>query len=316
MIEAIRQYYETLFSEAYDRSTILIELLLIGAIVYTILRFLHGTRGARLLRGLVVLLIIGFLGLRVLAARFEWDRISVLYQSFAWTVFLTVLVIFQPELRRGLMRLGETWWMRALTKDIDHTITVIANAAALMSKSKIGAIIAIEREVPLRSLAENGVRLDARLSVDLLHTIFWPNSMLHDMGVIVSRDRIMAAGVQFPLAEAGTLDRRLGSRHRAAVGLSLESDAIVVVVSEGTGTISIAEHGRLTRGIPPEALADVLRERILGKKGAAREPQPQPQPPAAAEHETQQTACEPGADVARAGTPPAPAGVSRAEAPP
>lgn len=270
MIDAIRQYYETLFSDAYDRGTILIELLLIGTIVYAILRFLHGTRGARLLRGLVVLLIVGFLAVRVLAVRFEWDRISMLYQSFAWTVFLTVLVVFQPELRRGLIRVGETRWFRGLTKDIDHSITVLANAATLMSKSKIGAIIAIERDVPLGALAENGVRLDARLSVDLLHTIFWPNSMLHDMGVIVQQDRIVAAGVQFPLAEAGTLDRRLGSRHRAAVGLTAEYDAVVLVVSEETGTISIAERGQLSRGIAPEALAGVLRERLLGSE-AARE---------------------------------------------
>lgn len=303
MIDAIRLYYETLCSDAYDRSAILIELLLIGAVVYTALRFLHGTRGARLVRGLVVLLIIGFLAVRVLAVRFEWDRISMLYQSFAWTVFLTVLVVFQPELRRGLMRVGETGWFRGLTKDLDHSITVIANATTLMSKSKIGAIIAIERDVPLRALAENGVRLDARLSVDLLHTIFWPNSMLHDMGVIVQQDRLVAAGVQFPLAEAGTLDRRLGSRHRAAVGLSTESDAVVVVVSEETGTISIAERGHLSRGIAPEALAGALRERLLGTRPGVRTSKSEPLPVAV--HEANQTAHEIDARV----TPPIPRAV-------
>ncbi len=272
MIDAIRAYFESLFSGAYDRGTILVEFLLIGAVVYSVLRFLHGTRGARLFRGLVVMMITGFLAIRVLAVRFDWERISVLYQSFAWAVLLTVLVVFQPELRRGLMKVGETRWFRRYSREIDHSITVIANAAAVLSKSKIGAIIAIEREVPLGHLAENGVDLDARLSVDLLHTIFWPNSALHDMGVIVQRDRIVAAGVQFPLAEAGTLDRRFGSRHRAAVGLSSESDALVVVVSEETGTISLAEHGVLSQGISPAELAQVLRERLLGER--ARPPEP------------------------------------------
>jgi len=271
MLEAIRQYIQTLRSDAYNPATIVVELLLIGTVVYTVLRFLHGTRGARLLQGLIVLLILGFLAVKVLAARFEWDRIQVLYQSFAWTVFLTTLVVFQPELRRGLTRLGETRLFRRWTTSVDETVTPIATAAALLSKSKIGALIAIERDVPLGALAENGVQLDARLSVDLLHTIFWPNSMLHDMGVIVQQGRIAAAGVQFPLIEAGTLDRTLGSRHRAAVGLSAESDALVVVVSEETGAISVADRGRLIRGVSPEDLPRVLRDRLVPRRSRRRE---------------------------------------------
>jgi len=180
-------------------------------------------------------------------------------------------VVFQPELRRGLTRLGETRLFRRWTTSVDETVTPIATAAALLSKSKIGALIAIERDVPLGALAENGVQLDARLSVDLLHTIFWPNSMLHDMGVIVQQGRIAAAGVQFPLIEAGTLDRTLGSRHRAAVGLSAESDALVVVVSEETGAISVADRGRLIRGVSPEDLPRVLRDRLVPRRSRRRE---------------------------------------------
>lgn len=266
MFDALRYYLETLFSEAYDRTTIGIEFLLIGLVVYTVLQFLHGTRGARLLKGLIVLLIIGFFAVNVLAVRYEWDRISVLYESFALGVWLTVLVVFQPELRRGLTRLGEASWFQQWNEDVEQVVAPIAGAVTALSKSKIGAIIAIEREVPLGSYAENGVQMDAKLSVDLLHTIFWPNSMLHDMGVVVQQNRITAAGVQFPLAEAGTLDRRLGSRHRAAVGLSGETDALVVVVSEETGTISIADRGRLIRGVLPEAMPRVLRERLLRRR--------------------------------------------------
>jgi len=271
MFEAIQQYLQTLRSGAYNPVTIAIEMLLIGSVVYTVLRFLRGTRGARLLQGLIVLLIVGFVAVKVLAARFEWDRIQVLYQSFAWTVFLTTLVVFQPELRRGLTRLGETRLFRRWSANVDETVTPIAAAATLLSKSKIGAVIAIERDVPLGALAENGVQLDAKLSVDLLHTIFWPNSMLHDMGVVVQQGRLSAAGVQFPLIEAGTLDRTLGSRHRAAVGLSAESDALVVVVSEETGAISVADRGRLIRGVSPEDLPRVLRDRMVPRQARRRE---------------------------------------------
>ncbi len=295
MVDSIKAYFQSLLSDAYDRSTILVELFLIGVVVYVVLRFLHGTRGARLLRGLVVMLITGFLAIRVLAVRFDWARISILYQYFAWTVFLTILVVFQPELRRGLMRVGETGWLRRFSRRLDHSVGVIANAAVALSKSKIGALIAIEREVPLGSLAENGVRLDAELSVDLLHTIFWPNSALHDMGVVVSQGRILAARVQFPLAEAGTLDRRLGSRHRAAVGLSADSDALVIVVSEETGTISIAERAVLTQGIAPDALAQVLRERLLGAplRAAETAPPAAERTPASAAREETRAPAEP-----------------------
>jgi hypothetical protein len=132
------------------------------------------------------------------------------------------------------------------------------------AKRKIGALIAIEREVGLGAVAENGVRLNAELTSTLLDTIFWPNSPLHDLGVIVSGGRIMYAGVQFPLAEPGDIERKLGSRHRAAVGMSQESDAVVLVVSEETGDVSVAESGKLIRKLTPDALRDLLFELLGG----------------------------------------------------
>jgi diadenylate cyclase len=285
MFDAVKLYLQTLRSaEAYGWSTILIEFLLIGAVVYSVLRFLQGTRGARLLKGLIVLLFAGFFAVNVLAVRFGWDRISVLYDTFAWAVLLTILVVFQPELRRGLMRLGEGRWLRRWARDVERIVTPLTHAVEMLSKSKIGAIIAVERDVPLGALTDNGVRLDARISADLIHTIFWPNSMLHDMGVVIQQDRITAAGVQFPLAESGTIDRRLGSRHRAAVGLSEETDALVIVVSEETGTIAIADRGNLIRPVPVESFAVELRERLFNPNlGAARAaPTPEPGPADAA----------------------------------
>jgi diadenylate cyclase len=133
-----------------------------------------------------------------------------------------------------------------------------------LSRRKIGALVAIERDVGLGGIAESGTVVGAELTAPLLETIFWPNSPLHDLGVIVSGGKIAYAGVQFPLAESGELERELGSRHRAAVGMSQESDAVVLVVSEETGDVSIAERGQLIRKLTPEGLRGLLSE-LLGR---------------------------------------------------
>ena len=145
-------------------------------------------------------------------------------------------------------------------------IDTIVESAAYLARRKIGGLIALERKIPLGGIAENGVRLNADMSAPLLNTIFYPNSALHDLGVIVSGGRIMWANVQFPLAEVGDVDQGLGSRHRAAVGLSQETDAVVVVVSEQTGDIDVAERGTLHRKLAPDRLREMLRE--LMQRGA------------------------------------------------
>jgi len=268
MIEHIVEYLSRFFdSVAYRPWTVAVEMALIGVVVYAVLRFLRGTRGAHLLQGLIILLVVGFLVVRVLADQFGLERIVVLYEPFVWTVLLTTLVVFQPELRRGLMRLGETRWRRTRQSEIDRIARPIATACGQLSKNKIGALIAVERDIGLSGLTDQGVRLDARLSSELLNTIFWPGSALHDLGVIVQRSRIAAAGCQFPLGDAEGLDRSIGSRHRAAIGLSLDSDAVVVVVSEETGAISIAVRGRLYQHIPPDALFNTLRRHLASPRG-------------------------------------------------
>ncbi len=263
-----------LYSEAYPLWTIALEMLVIGIVVYSVLRFLHGTRGARLLQGLVILMVVGFLVVRVLADQFELQRLEVLYQPFVLVVLLTTLVVFQPELRRGLMRLGETRFRRGRQSDIDRIARPIVAACTQLSKNKIGALIAIERDIGLSGLTDQGVKLDARLSPELLNTIFWPGSALHDLGVVIQQGRIAAAGVPFPLGDAEGEDRSIGSRHRAAIGLSLDSDAIIVVVSEETGAISIADRGRLIRHVPPDALFEVLRAHLGEPRGAGRAEKP------------------------------------------
>src|SRR3989440_1390980 len=253
----------------YDLWQVAIELLLIGLVVYWVLRFLRGTRGVRMLKGIAFVLITLYVIVGLLSTHFELYRIQFLYSRFLIFASFAVVVVFQPELRRALMRLGETRLFRGWSQQIDEEVNALVETAVFCSRRKIGALIAVDREVGLGGIAESGTRLGAELSSALLNTIFWPNSPLHDLGVIVSQGRVAYAGVQFPLAESGELERELGSRHRAAVGMSQESDAVVVVVSEETGDISVAERGQLIRKLTPETLRGLLTE-LLGRAEMAR----------------------------------------------
>ncbi|MEM6457761.1 MAG: diadenylate cyclase CdaA [Planctomycetota bacterium] len=235
-----------------------IELAVIWVVVFVILRFLKGTRGERVVKAVAVILVVGTVAFRVLGGENALERLNFLYSNFLAFISLMLVIVFQPELRRALVRLGEAklWRQSGLRKA--RVIDELVEATAQMSKNKIGMLVALERQVGLRGLAESGTRLDAEVSKQLLTTIFWLNTPLHDLGVIIKDDRIVAAGVQFPLAESSTVAQELGSRHRAAIGLSQEFDSLVVVVSEETGTISVAERGELTRELDPDALRRIL----------------------------------------------------------
>ena len=260
-------FFRTL--RAYPWWQVTIELLLIGLVVFWVVRFLRGTRGARLLKGIAVVLISLYIIVRLLGSSFGLQRIEFLYSKFLIGASFAVVVVFQPELRRALMRLGETRLFRGWSQQIDEEIEALVESAVYCSRRKIGALVAIEREVGLGGIAESGTRVNADLSAPLLNTIFFPNTELHDLGVVVSQGRIAYAGVQFPLAESGELERELGSRHRAAVGLSQETDAVVLVVSEETGDLSIAERGRLIRKLTPDGLRGLLGE-LLGRRETGR----------------------------------------------
>jgi diadenylate cyclase len=254
---------------SYPWWQVLIELLIIGSVVYWVISFLQGTRGARLLKGIVVLLITIYVVVRLLAGRFGLQRIEFLYGRSLLAAGFAIVVVFQPELRRALMRLGETRLFRGFSTQLNDDIDALVESATFLSRRKIGAVVAIERDVGLGGIAETGTRLNADLTAELLNTIFWPNSPLHDLGVVVSNGRVTYAGVQFPLAESGELEKELGSRHRAAVGMSQETDAVVLVVSEETGDISIAERGQLLRKLTPETLRGLLSE-LLGRAESPR----------------------------------------------
>jgi diadenylate cyclase len=258
-LQAIQDYLQRIY-DSENLWTVAVELVSIGLVVWWIVRFLRGTRGARLFKGALFLLAVAYLVINLVAKRLELDRIELLFSKLMWPSFIAVLVVFQPELRRVLMRVGQTKLFWATADETQAVVSHIVRAVTSFSKNKIGAVIALEGKVKLGSLAESGVDLNAQVSTELLTSIFWPGSTLHDMGVIVRGDRVVAARCQFPLAEMDDHSSSLGSRHRAALGLSSESDAAVVVVSEQTGRISLARKGTLEQGLT----AHELQNRLAG----------------------------------------------------
>jgi diadenylate cyclase len=258
------EFFENYFARIsqYSIWVVLLELLLIGAVVYLVVEFLRGTRGARLIKGTALFLVIAYVV--ILLAGDTLRRVAFLYERVLVLAALAIIVVFQPELRRALIRLGEARLFRPQGNPLRPTVDAICRTAAYCSKNRIGALVAIERDVGLGGLIENGTILNANLTPELLNTIFWPGSMLHDMGVVVRNGKLSAAGVQFPLAEGEEEDisPELGARHRAALGLSQETDAVIVVVSEETGTISVAEKGRFVRNLTVEGLEALLMESL------------------------------------------------------
>ena len=269
--DLLRSLFGPLSSGHYSFWVVAIEWLLIGIPIYVILRFLQGTRGARLVWGVGLILAVSVLVMNVVGQRFELERINLIYRYVVLALIMIALVVFQPELRRGLMRIGERGWLtwtRGTQRVIERSST---RRPAFQAQD--GALIAIERTTSLGAVSESGVEIDGTVSAELIQTVFWPGSALHDMGMIIQGERIVAAGCQFPLADSEEVDRVLGSRHRAAVGMSQECDAIVIVVSEETGAISIAEHGRLRRAVS----AETLRKTLLGAFAPEAEEPPKPE---------------------------------------
>lgn len=242
----------------------LFEIILVAYLIYRILLLWTGTRAFQILFGLVLLVAV-----YAVAQLLELGLISyILSQAFTYGVF-ALIVVFQPELRNALAQLGRSrfWRMRFFPKmeEIDVVEEIVA-ASERLSRAKIGGLIAIEREVGLGEYADSGTPVGAQVSVDLLTTIFTPHSPLHDGAVIIRGDQIAAAGCILPLTQFPISDKSLGTRHRAALGLSEETDAYIVVVSEETSQISLAHRGVLRRGLDP----DRLRARLAAEREPRR----------------------------------------------
>jgi len=235
----------------------IVEILLVGYLFYRILLLWTGTRALQILFGLVLLVAVHgvarLLGLSLIT--------YLLSQAFTYGAF-ALIVVFQPELRNALAQLGRSRLWRFFARMEESEVAgEIAEAAARLSRAKIGGLIAIEREVGLGEYADTGTHVGAEVSAELLTTIFTPYSPLHDGAVIVRGDQIVAAGCILPLTQFPVEDRSLGTRHRAALGLSEETDAFVVVISEETSQISLAYRGNLVRDLdPPE-----LRRRLASE---------------------------------------------------
>ncbi len=256
LTRAIQEYFNRI--AAYNPLVVAVELLLIGIVVWWVMHFLRGTRGARLIKGAILLLAMVYVVIRLLPEHMGWERIEYLYGKFLLFAFVAAVVAFQPEIRRALIQIGQARLFRGVRGDVEALIDELVESAIYLGRNKIGAVIGIERQVGLASLTEGATPIDAVVSSGLLNTIFYPGSALHDMGVIIRNGRVAAAGVQFPLAESEEVDPSLGTRHRAALGLAQESDAVVLVISEETGRVSLACEGQLYVGLEMENLRDML----------------------------------------------------------
>ncbi len=230
-----------------------VEILFLAVAIYYVLLFFRGTRSAQVLTGLVLLL----LGLIAATELFRLDTLNWLLQRFMVGLSLALVIIFQPEIRRALAELGKPH-VFAVTARERSLAEAIVQSAMILSERKIGALIAVERQIGTRAIQETGKRLDAALTPELLASVFFPHTPLHDGGAVIAGERLAAAGCVFPLSQQAGLHRSIGTRHRAAVGMSEETDAVIVVVSEETGTISIALNGRLSRGFDEEKLRRIL----------------------------------------------------------
>jgi diadenylate cyclase len=234
--------------------TDLVEILIVAFLIYRILLVLQRTRAMQIMLGVVLLAfmygISRLLGLILIR--------TILEQAFQYGA-IAALIVFQPELRAALARLGQSRMIRAFQRmEGSRVAEEVVEAAERLARARHGAIIAIEQEIGLGEYAETGSSVDARVSAEMLTTIFTPYSPLHDGAVLISGDQIRAAGAILPLTQSSIRDRSLGTRHRAALGLSEETDAIVVVVSEETAQLSVALGGRLERDVTPERLRAIV----------------------------------------------------------
>ncbi len=237
-----------------------LEIFLLAVGIYYLLMFVRGTRGWPVVLGFLLLMVVMFITWALQLQVVNW----LLEQFFAFLAF-AILVIFQPELRRILAELGNlpTFYT---AREQRESIEVIIQTVERLAEVKIGALIAIEQSIHIHDAVESGILVDCEATPEMLETIFFPNNAIHDGGVIIQGDRIAYAACIFPLTQRQDLSKSLGTRHRAAIGLSEETDALVVAVSEETGMVSYAYKGQLTRGVSQEDLRAFLTS-MLVKRG-------------------------------------------------
>ena len=246
----------------------LLDIALVSVLIYEFLKLIRGTRAAQMAVGSLLIVALFYISRLAPLQTVNWMiRNMLVYLAFA------AIVIFQSDIRRALAHFGQAPFFRYLNRQeaADETIEELVVAATMLAAQRIGAIVAIEREIGLRNYIESGIPLDATLTYDLLMTIFNPGSPLHDGAVILQENRIAAAACFLPLTVNPRVSRELGTRHRAAIGLTEENDAVAVVVSEETGQIALAIDGRIERGLTPDALRERMRALVTLRRSKGRQ---------------------------------------------
>jgi len=242
----------------------ILDILIVSFIIYRTMLLIRGTRAVQMLVGIALIIII-----YVLAGKFELQTLHWLLRTFLGSILVVIVILFQTDIRRALTQIGKTPF-RKVDDVADKDIEELVRAASYMARRRIGALMVIERDTGLRDLVSTGHRLDARLRHELLVAIFLPASPMHDGGVVIHKGRIHSSGCLLPLSQSSRLDKRYGTRHRAALGLSEETDAIVIVVSEETQEISLVEHGRITTFHDDKSLTATLKELLAPRTKAGR----------------------------------------------
>ena len=238
-----------------------LDILLVSVIVYRLLLFIKGTKAAQMLIGIGVLLIASLLSRYLELYTLDW-----LVQSFWAQAVIALIILFQPEIRRALAQMGETQFLQTFTSAEElRSLEEIVRAAVALANRKIGALIVIERDTSLKDFVEVGTPLDAKVSKELLMSIFHPASPIHDGAVVIKGNRIVAAGCFLPITLSPEVSKALGTRHRAGLGLAEETDAVIIIVSEETGMISLAIKGKLETNLDMGRLRNVLTDLFTTK---------------------------------------------------
>lgn len=247
----------------------IVDILIVAAITYWLLSLIEGTTAVALLRGLAVVFIVGFLATNLLGLTvLNW-----LFRNAIPALLVAVPIIFQAELRRALAQIGRAGSLaRSPGSALERTLDIVSAAAGRLAERNWGAIIVLERDLPVGEYAEGGVHLDAELSVEFLLSIFFPNSPLHDGAAILRGDRVLAAACVLPLADTVQTGQHLGTRHRAALGITAKIDALSIVVSEQSGQISICNNGRIVGNLDEQKTRRML---ALVYRSKTRDPIPQ-----------------------------------------
>ena len=247
-----------------------LDIFIVAVILYKVYEMLQDTRAITLVKGVLVLL-----GVTIICSWMELHVISWLLQKCVTLLFVALPIVFQPELRRALEHLGQGKFLApSVTLDDDEARSVVnelAKAVKVLSANKIGALLVIERDMGLNDISATGIQIDGLITSDFLMNVFIPNTPLHDGAVVIRGKRLIAAGCLLPLTENRGLSTELGTRHRAAIGLSEQCDALIVVVSEETGTISVAENGHIMRHLDIDRLKAVLRPAFIAPEAGFKD---------------------------------------------